>query len=210
MGVRDRVASFEILPTLISRAPALYQELSSRINTNLNVKLIFELAWDIQQIPEERIRRRVISHEQVVLSVSFEGMSILLPIPDEILLLRDEVFSTENQESVSTEVVTDAELIAAEAASISVRNGTLVAGLAARTDYYLQSEGITALEITNADQLHVQTTIVDYTGKPHTRQFLAELLGAIPGNVYHRYDPASPYDIIVVLGEDWAANNQMP
>jgi LCP family protein required for cell wall assembly len=210
MGVRDRVASFEILPTLISRAPALYQELSSRINTNLNVKLIFELAWDIQQIPEERIRRRVISHEQVVLSVSFEGMSILLPIPDEILLLRDEVFSTENQESVSTEVVTDAELIAAEAASISVRNGTMVAGLAARTDYYLQLEGITALEITNADQLHVQTTIVDYTGKPHTTQYLAKLLSAIPGNVYHRYDPASPYDIIVVLGEDWAANNQMP
>lgn len=211
MGVRERVASFEILPTLITKAPSLYKELSSRINTNLNVKQIFELAWDIQQIPEERIRRRVISHDQVVLSVSFEGMSILLPIPDEILFVRDEVFSTETENSVSVETVTSAaDFIAAEAASISVRNGTLVAGLAARTDYFLQSEGITAIEITNADQLHNQTTIVDYTGKPYTRQYLAELLGTNPGNVYDRYDPASPYDIIVVLGEDWAEGNEMP
>ena len=146
-----------------------------------------------------------------MLSVSYEGMSILLPIPDEILLVRDEVFSTETENSVSAEtVMSTAEFIAAEAASISVRNGTLVAGLAARTDYFLQSEGITALEITNADQLYNQTTIIDYTGKPNTAQYLAELLETNPGNVYHRYDPESPYDIIVVLGEDWAEENDMP
>ena len=209
IGVRERVAHFEILPTLISKAPVLYRELSSGISTNLNIKQIFDLAWDIQQIPEERIIRKVIGQEQVVLSTSFEGLSILLPIPDEILILRDQVFSTVVQESAST-TASIADMIAAEAASISIRNGTLEAGLAARTDYYLQSEGISALEITNASQLHNQTTIIDYTGKPNTTQYLANLLEANPSNVYHRYDSNSPYDIIVILGDDWAVGNHMP
>jgi hypothetical protein len=212
MGVRDRIASFEILPSLIAKAPSLYKDLSDEISTNLNVKQIFELAWDIQQIPQERIHRRVISHEQVVLSVSYDGMSILLPIPDEILLARDEIFSTESESSapVEAEAASTADLVAAESASISVRNGTLVAGLAARTDYFLQSEGITALEITNADQLQNQTTIIDYTGKPNTTQYLAELLETNPGNVYYQYDPESLYDIVIILGEDWAEGNNMP
>ena len=159
----------------------------------------------------ERIHRRFISHEQVVLSVSYDGMSILLPIPDEILLVRDEIFSTEAESSASVESeASTADLIAAESASISVRNGTLVAGLAARTDYFLQSEGITALEITNADQLQNQTTIIDYAGKPNTTQHLAELLETDPGNVYFQYDPESLYDIVIILGEDWAEGNHMP
>jgi LCP family protein required for cell wall assembly len=211
MGIRERFLDYEILPKLIAKSPALYQELSSKISTNLNIQLIFDLAWDILQIPEERIHRRVIGHDQVVQSVSFEGMSILLPIPDEILIMRDEVFSSEPPESVVDDyLLTTAELIEEEDASVSIRNGTLVVGLAARTDDYLQDEGIWALEITNADQLHTETTIIDYTGKPNTLQYLASLLKAAPGNVYHRYDPDSPYDIIVVLGDDWAANNQMP
>jgi hypothetical protein len=64
--------------------------------------------------------------------------------------------------------------------------------------------------VTNADQLHTHTTIIDFTGKPNTTQYLADLLLTAPGNIYHRYDPNSPYDIIVVLGDDWAASNLMP
>jgi len=211
MGVRDRVTDFGILPTLIAKSPILYQELSQRVKTNLNIKQIFELAWDIQQIPEERIRRYVIGSDQVVLSTSYDGLSILLPIPDQLLLLRDEVFSTEVPDSVvPTLEMNEIELVEAEAASISIRNGTTTIGLAARTDYYLQSEGVYATEITNADQNYTQTTIIDFSGKPHTTQYLAELLHTVPGNVYHRFDPDSPYDIIVVLGNDWAANNTMP
>jgi LCP family protein required for cell wall assembly len=211
MGVRDRVSDFGTLPTLISKSPILYQELSERVQTNLNIKQIFELAWDIQQIPDERIRRYVLGPDQVIPSTSYEGLYILQPIPDQLLLLRDEVFSTETQASTPvTSEMSTADLIAGEAASISIRNGTTTVGLAARTDYYLQSEGINALEITNAGQLQGQTTIIDYTGKPNTTQYLAELLRTVPGNVYHRFDPDSSYDIVVILGDDWATNNPMP
>jgi hypothetical protein len=181
------------------------------VQTNLNIKQIFELAWDIQQIPEERIRRFVIGSDQVVPSTSYEGLYILLPIPDQLLLLRDEVFSTETPtSSAAAAEMSTIDLIEGEAASISIRNGTTSIGLAARTDYYLQSEGVYATEITNAGQLQDQTTIIDYTGKPHTTQYLAELLRTVPGNVYHSFDPDSPFDIVVILGNDWATNNPMP
>jgi hypothetical protein len=28
--------------------------------------------------------------------------------------------------------------------------------------------------------------------------------------IYGRYDPTSPVDVVVILGNDWAANNPMP
>ena len=213
MGVRDRLISYKALPFLITKAPILYQELSDKTSTNLSIQQIFNLAWDIQQIPEERIRRFIIGPEQVTFTTSYEGMYILMPIPDAILILRDEVFSPYlPEETVEPEVsqMSAADLVAAEAATISLRNGTLAAGLAARTDYYLQSKGITATEITNAGQLQDQTTIIDYSGKPNTTQYLAELFGTVPGLIYNSYEPNSAYDIVIILGDDWAANNNMP
>ncbi len=213
MGIRNRVTSYKSLPLLISKAPVLYQELSDRISTNLNIRQIFNLAWDIQQIPGERIRRFIIGPEQVVFTTSYEGMSILMPVPEAILIQRDEFLSTyvpEQAAELETSEMSTADLVAAEAATVSIRNGTLAVGLAARTDYYLQSEGITAAEVTNAGQLHEQTMIIDHSGKPNTTQYLADLFGIVPGMIYSQYDPDSSYDIIVVLGEDWAANNNMP
>ena len=44
-----------MLPELIAKAPVLYNELSSGINTNLNLEQVIKLAWLAQQIPEEDI-----------------------------------------------------------------------------------------------------------------------------------------------------------
>jgi polyisoprenyl-teichoic acid--peptidoglycan teichoic acid transferase len=211
MAVRDRVINFQILPTLIAKAPILYTELSDRISTNLNVRQIFELAWDIQQIPDERVHRYIIGHDQVVETFSYDGMAILQPIPDALLQLRDEVFSTAPPPSpAEISNLSLEELVAAETASVSVRNGTIMIGLAARTDDFLRSKGIEPTEVTNADQLYEQTTIFDYSGKPKTVEYLAQVFGVVPSKLYHSYDPSSPYDIVIILGDDWAANNSMP
>jgi LCP family protein required for cell wall assembly len=213
LGVRRRIADFQFLPVLIARAPQLYRDLAEEISTNLSIRQIFNLAWTIQQIPEENIRHFVIGPEQVTFSTSYEGLSILLPIPDAIWLLRDEVFSTAPPESSTDTIESEVSIIdlaETEAAAISLRNGTYTVGLAARTDYYLQAEGFTAAEVTNADKHYEQTLIIDYRGKPSTTQYLAGLFGVVPGNVYNRYDPNSDYDIVIILGEDWAENNPMP
>jgi LCP family protein required for cell wall assembly len=211
MGVKDRVSHYQILPSLIAKAPLLYAELEDRISTNLNIRQIFELAWYIQQIPEERIRRYNIGPEHVISTFSYEGLFILQPIPDAILLLRDEVFSTAPPPS-PTEIAGLAleELVQAEAAKISIQNGTLTIGLAARTDDYLRANGITPSEVANASHLYQQTAIYDYSGKPRTVEYLAQFFRIVPSQLYHSYDPESNFDIIIILGDDWAANNPMP
>jgi LCP family protein required for cell wall assembly len=60
MAIRDRVLRSEMLPTLISRSPAIYEQLSAGVQTNLTLEQAIQLAWLAQQIPEEDIKRGAI------------------------------------------------------------------------------------------------------------------------------------------------------
>jgi hypothetical protein len=52
--------------------------------------------------------------------------------------------------------------------------------------------------------------IIDYTGKPYTVNYLVQLLNIQANSIYSRYDPNSETDIAIILGLDWADNNNMP
>ena len=210
MGIRDRILSKEMLTTLIERAPALYKTLSAGVRTNLTLLQVVRLAWLAPQIPQESIKQGIIGPDQVAFATSFDGQEILQPLPEEIRLLRDEIFTTSGPVSPASTETDPQELIAAENAYISILNGTLNPGLASETTAYLKSSGITQVESGNAEALYSQTTLIDYTGNPHTVQYLVDLLAISPDNVYHRYDVSSQADIVVLLGEDWASSNAMP
>jgi len=210
MGIRDRILSKEMLTTLIERAPALYKTLSTGVRTNLTLLQVVRLAWLAPQIPQESIKQGIIGPDQVAFATSFDGQEILQPLPEEIRLLRDEIFTTSGPVSPASTETDPQELIAAENAYISILNGTLNPGLASETTAYLKSSGITQVESGNAEALYSQTTLIDYTGNPHTVQYLVDLLAISPDNVYHRYDVSSQADIVVLLGEDWASSNAMP
>jgi hypothetical protein len=66
------------------------------------------------------------------------------------------------------------------------------------------------VESGNAEQRYSHTTLIDYTGNPHTIQLLVDLLAVSPDNVYHRYDVTTQADVVVFLGEDWAQSNTLP
>jgi hypothetical protein len=211
LGIRDRVLSSEMLPTLIRRSPAIYETLSSGIRTNLTLMQTIRLAWLAQQIPAENIRRGVIGPDQVNFTFSFDGQDILQPIPEEIRLLVDEIFSGGPVVPIAEQTTADPQvLMEGEAASVSVLNGTLTAGLAAQTADFLRSEGITDVSAGNADELYNQTTIIDHTGNPHTVEYLVARLNISPSMIFHQYDETSPADIAIYLGEDWASSNPMP
>lgn len=214
MGVRERVISFEILPILLTKAPIIYGEISNGVKTNLNLQQVVQLAWLTYQIPAENIQREIIGVNQVIFATSAQGMSILQPIPEEIFKLRDAIFSTEpppapDIAAEAAETSAD-EYMAAENARVALLNGTVTIGLAANTDEYLRDNNINVTEVSNADQVYANTTIIDYAGKPYTIAFLAQLLGVPPSKIYQRFDPASEVDIVILLGKDWAANNSMP
>jgi hypothetical protein len=209
LGIRNRIIQFDMLPTLIQKSPALYQELSSGVHTNLSLDQAIKLAWLAQQIPEDKIKRAVIGEEQVSFQTSPDGLDILKPLPDKIRLLRDQIFTETGPASPAAASMSVADLVKAEDARVSVLNGTYTAGLAASTQEYLKSQGINVTQAGNAQKATPYTEITFYTGKPYTVKYLVDLMKIEPIRIHHYYDPTSPVDIEITVGDDWAANNPM-
>ncbi len=209
-AIRDRILSFDMLPKLVTRAPVLYRDLASGISTNLTLEEVIKLSWLAMQVPEQNIKSLVIGPEMVEMGMSPDGLSILIPVSDEIRLLRDEIFTTGVPVGPAAVGEDLKQLAGAEAARISVQNGTNTGGLAGLTGEWLRGQGLNVVEETNADQIYAVTTIFIYNGKPYTVRYLSQLFNLENPRIYNRYDPNAAYDIAVAIGEDWAANNPLP
>jgi LCP family protein required for cell wall assembly len=211
-GIRDQVLSLGSLPKLIANAPTIYNNLRNGIHTNLSLKDTISLAWTASQVPRENIKKGLIGPNEVTMSMSPDGMDILLPDMDAVRAVRDEVFATTGGIApIATVYISNPEeLRQAEAATVSVLNATITPGLASETTNYLIDQGINVAETGNAEEKSDTTVIIDYTGKPYTVQYLVELLNIQPNSIYSRYDPNSQVDIAILLGSDWAENNTMP
>lgn len=211
MAVRDRILEFNMLPTLISNAPLLYQDLSSGVHTNLTLDQILQLAQIVFDIPRDNIHSGIIGSKQITFAKSPDGLDILKPIPDQIRVLRDEIFATGGPIAPKALGTNDAaELMKQEGARISVQNGSSTAGLAETTSTYLKGLGFNVTETANASQLTSQTIIIDYTGKPYAMSFLKTTLNVADTAVRSQYDPNATVDVVVILGTDWATTNTMP
>lgn len=209
MAIRDRILNAELLPGLIKNSPAIYESLSSGTSTNLTLTQLVRLAWIAHQIEEANIRRGIIGVDQVEFGFSYDGQDILRPLADEILQLRDEIFTLSGPvEPLATEAVSQ-QLVSEEYASVLVLNGTLTPGLASQTADYLRNSGIEVNEPANAEELYANTTLIDYTGNPHTIEMIVTLMSIAPENVFHRFETQGPADIVVITGEDWANDNPM-
>ncbi|HEY44099.1 MAG TPA: LCP family protein [Anaerolineae bacterium] len=92
-AVLDLLVRLDMLPTLITRAPALYQELASGVRTNLSLEQMVSLAWLALQIPQDNIRQGVIGPPKMVgFYTRPNGAQVLRPVPDQIRLLRNYIF----------------------------------------------------------------------------------------------------------------------
>jgi len=209
MAVRDQILTFDMLPTLITKSPQLYSELSAGVHTNLNLQQIVELATLALKVPESNIKKAVLD-QNCFTSSMWEGQSIEIPIQDQIRLKRDEIFTTGGAvgpASISTDLV---QLATAESARISIQNGTSDPALAQRTAEYLRGLGMNIVEETNADQIYYNSSILILNGKPYTASYMAQLMSVQSSNIYNQYQPDSYADIVVILGQDWAGSNPLP
>jgi LCP family protein required for cell wall assembly len=210
MGIRNRILEQDFLLSLIRKAPVLYQELSSGIHTNMSLDQAIKLAWTAGKIPEESIKKGIIGTEHVTLNQSPEGDDVLKPRPEQIRLLRDEIFTASGPVSPAAAGAEPKELVTTEKAKVAIYNGSTTPGLASRTTDFLKNEGVNVVEPADAPEAYSYTTLVSYTGKPYTIKYLMELMNIAPNRLYLRYDPASQVDIAVYLGYDWANDNSMP
>jgi len=212
MAIRDRALEAENLPNLIAKSGVLYDQLSSGIHTNLTLDQAIKLGWLAAQIPDDKIKKGIIAPPDMVnFAVSPDGsQQVLKPITDKIRLLRDEIFTDTGPASPVTANMDPAEAMKAEGARVAVLNGSVTGGLAARTTDYLKSLGANVTTTDNAPAAKTYTEVTFYTAKPYTVRFLVTLMNIDRIRIYFRYDPNSPVDVSVTLGDDWARTNPMP
>ena len=218
LAIRDRIIGFEMIPTLIAKAPTLYQQLKTGIKTNLidpsaspdqlvqQLQQVISLALLAMEIDPQTIQKGVISPpDMVILTQLPTGAEVLKPVPDQIRRLRDEIFTTTS--AIAPSISEDDPLSAAiqEGARIAVLNGAGIEGFAGRTGQYLEGQGLNVVEVGNADRLdYARSFIIDYTGNPYTRQYLMQLSDLTESQILSQTDPSSDVDITLILGADWS------
>jgi LCP family protein required for cell wall assembly len=219
----QRIVSLNMMPQLISRAPALYQELSAGVQTNMTLGQAIQLGLLFVQIPQSNFKTYNITYDQaspeMIMTESGEQY-VLRPFMDKVRLLRDEIFvqgttaaapitiSTQTGQDVSNDPLS---LAKAENARVEVLNGTASGGLADTTSAYLTTQGLNIVATGNVSENYTYTTVVVHNATPYTLAYLSSLMGGIPTNrIYNRYEPDGNVDITIYLGSDWAESNPIP
>lgn len=211
LGIRNQILRPKMFPLLVSKAPTLYNELSSGINTNMNLDQAIRLGWLATQIPESNIKQGSISADHVNFATSPDGgQEVLKPLTEKIRALRDEIFTASGAISPSAANVDAAQAMQVESARVALLNGSYTPGIAARSTDYLGSLGVNVTETGNSDKVAPYTEITYYTGKPYTVKYLVELMAIDPIRIHHVNDPASPVDISITLGDDWVNSGKLP
>lgn len=202
LGVRDRVMRLNMLPQLAAQSPQLWQTFQKNVRTNLTLDEALQLAMLVQDIPRSSITTAVIDFDYVYNETTPDGRQVLVPIRDNIRLLRDRLFAPPLIPTPQIENLPA--LMAQEAARVAVYNGTAVFGLASETQTYLQRYDVNVVEIGNADSAEYRTTqIIDYGSYPHTTRYLTQLMHVPPLNVSNGSNAAGDFDVLIIIGNDW-------
>jgi len=210
LAIKQRILKYENLPNLIAKAPALYQDISSGISTNLNLQQAIQLGILGLQLDSSNIRQGIINYDMVIPTSSPDGEKILKPIPDKIRILRDELFANSGSGAPIAVPSENSTLVKDEAATVVIWDGSSQGGLGDQTSAYLQSQGINVIQVADAGGYIPATKIEIFNGKPYTVAFLAQTMNVASANIWNTYDPSAGVDIRVTLGGDWAANHQLP
>ena len=209
LALRKRILKYQDLPTFIAKIPAIYQDLSSGISTNMSIEDAAKLGVLALSLDADNISRAVIDYSMVIQATSPDGEAILKPIPDKIRALRDEVFAGGGTMSPMAVAGADSSLAKDEAAGVVVWNGSGDSSLGTRTADYLTSQGINVIQVADVDYTSA-TKIEIFDGKPYAVNYLSTLMGVASANIWNSYDPNAGADIRITLGGDWAANNTLP
>jgi LCP family protein required for cell wall assembly len=93
LAILDRVVGFDMIGTLVAKAPILYQQLAAGVRTNMSLDEMISLAWLGASINKADIQQAVISPPNMVgFHTTDKGAQVLRPVPSEIRKLRDQLF----------------------------------------------------------------------------------------------------------------------
>lgn len=201
LAIRDRMLSADGLAKMIQKAPTLYQELASGIRTNLSLDDAIQLALLAKDVSMENIKQGVIGEQYIVFGRSPDNLSINIPIPDKVYLLRDEIFGDSGALGPLTPGEASARM-AAEGAQLAIYNGSRIADLADRSAQSLRAQGANVVSVGAANEAYAATTVIDHTGSPYTLAYLKQIFGVRDDRIVLEYDPGGSVDVEIYLGYD--------
>jgi polyisoprenyl-teichoic acid--peptidoglycan teichoic acid transferase len=210
MAVRNQVVNLNMLPTLVTKAPQLYSELSQGIRTNLTLDQILRLASLAEQIPPENITKGVIDVKMVSFAKSPDGLDILIPNPQKIHELRDSIFKTSIPEGKQIYGEDWAAMLKEEGARVQISDASRVEGLGEKTAEYLREKGINVTSVSPSPGSSTVTYLKSYSGMVYTMQYLADMFEIDSFRIETSYLQDSPMDITLMIGKDWAKKGVIP
>jgi LCP family protein required for cell wall assembly len=201
LAIRDRVLSAQMLPTLISRAPALYKDLSAGIHTNMSLDQAIKLAALAQQVAPDKIQKGVFGKGYVVFGFSPDKLSILIPIPDKIHELRDQIFA--GSAGLGPQAPGDlAAQMKSENARLLVQNGSTSGNGANTVAENLRKAGVNVSGTGAAARQYSLSIIIDHTGNPYVIQYLMKTYKITADRLYSKFDPSAAADVELIVGSD--------
>lgn len=212
-AVLDRIIRFDMLPKLITSAPALYEQISNGIKTNMSLDQAMQLAALVIKLPRDNFKTYNIDYSMVedqVISKDGYAYAVLIPYMDKINVLRDEMFADNGAAAapIATGNSDSLTLAQQENARIQVLNGTLSGGLADTTAEFLKSKGLNVVGTGNGEATEY-TTITISGATPYTLAYLASLMQVPNIRIVSHPDANAAADIIITVGNDWANSNSM-
>ncbi len=208
LAIRNKVLSGDYFAKLMSQAPQLYSLFSSGVRTNISLQDSIKLAMLAKDVSLDHIKQGIIDdHMTNFGNVTLGGQkaSILMPIPDKIRVLRDQIFSTTGATSPMASG-TPQGLMQADGARVRVVNDSSVPNLDARTGNFLLAQGMQVTERGAPNGFYNQTVVVIYSPKLYALRFLINPLGMITSSnqIVFKPDPTQSVDMEIRLGNDWA------
>ncbi|MGC9398522.1 MAG: LCP family protein [Anaerolineae bacterium] len=199
-AILEKVTQPAVLMRLISQAHELYGVVESSISTDLKLDQMIALASLARKIDPETMRFAVIDENCTENWTTPDGSMVLVPIRECMRERRDYIFglvSPEESEGEVSEEETDV--------TLSVLNGTLTPGLAGATADFLTANGFEVLNYANADRQDYTTSLIILNRDlPQTAGRLVELLELPSSAVVNGENPTAEYDVIIILGQDYA------
>ncbi|MFN8410983.1 MAG: LCP family protein [Anaerolineales bacterium] len=205
-AIQKKVFDPAVFPGLVQQAPAIYQQFSSGIHTNMSFEDAIKLGILAKDISRESIKTGVIDTTMVTFEntiLAGQNASIMKPISDKIRVLRDQIFTTSGPVSpiAQGDAVT---LMRNEEARIRILDGTFTPGMDQRAGTFFQSQGMGVTEIGTATEVYSQTVVIVYGPKLYTLKYLQSTFGITANQIRFSPDPSSTVDIEIRLGSDLA------
>ena len=163
-AVKEKILSKQTLlnPVTIGK---LISQFSQHVSTNFSVWELLR-AWDLfKDVDRTQIINKVLSDAPdglLISTISSEGAYILVPVSGNFSKINSLIQNIFNNNPIQTPVEEIKKIT--EEASITVKNGTWISGLAGETAATLQTLGLTIIETGNAPERgYVQTLVFDFT-----------------------------------------------